>query len=158
MASGYYTRGETLNSSVLAIEHSNQDLVDLCNAVREARAGVISIPIKDLVLLLVLLILACSSWTLEMIMVTLAQKGRQGILRLWLILPAAKPTSLNASVTLALNNESVMSNSASGWPLIKLRGREQYLGPIVQVREDGLARLRWGVGGLPKTTEKITFQ
>ncbi|KAH6721796.1 hypothetical protein BKA61DRAFT_729275 [Leptodontidium sp. MPI-SDFR-AT-0119] len=158
IASGYYTRGETLNSSALAIEHSNQDLVDLCNAVREARAGVISIPIKDLVLLLVLLILACSSWIVEMIMVMLAQKGRQGILRLWLILPAAKPTSLNASVALALNNEIVMSNSASGWPLIKLRGREQYLGPIVQVREDGLARLRWGIGGLPKMAEKITFQ
>lgn len=156
MASGYYARGNTLNSSILTTLHENLDLLNLCSAVREARAGVISIPVRDIIVLLVLLTLACSSWTVETVLVTLAQRGWQGVVRLWLVLPAAKPTSLNASVMLAMNNESEVKNSASGWPIVILRGREQYFGPIMQTDENERARLRWGFGGLQELSRKMS--
>jgi hypothetical protein len=122
MATGYYARGNNVNNSLLSALHTDPNLLDLCHAIRETRAGAISIPIRDLAVLLTLLVLAVIAWTAETVLVAFAQKGWVGLIRLWLVLPAAKPTSLNASVMIAMQNDRDVKNSASGWPLVCMKG------------------------------------
>ncbi|KAF4435955.1 hypothetical protein FACUT_6806 [Fusarium acutatum] len=132
---GFYSRGDFDAVAKMEREgNSNEELQDLCDAVRTTQDGTITLPLDKIICILVLLCVAIFWWALERICVMIATRGVSGpggIFRSFLMLPAATPVSLAASVESALlaakgwgshENERVMG-SVSGHPLLRSVGQ-----------------------------------
>lgn len=155
-ASGFYARGVPLSPDLLNAFHT-PEILSLCRSIRSTAAGSLNMPLWIPVVLILLVFVALSWWTVELIFTALATSGTPGFWRAFLILPVTKPTSLNAAVAQHVDpaaRESV-SRSASGWPLVVMHGK---LGPVLEwKRDEGGYVLRWGLlgGGNPTTKIKI---
>ncbi|KAJ3534551.1 hypothetical protein NM208_g1854 [Fusarium decemcellulare] len=157
-ATGFYSRG---TSDAVAMMDGDggvsEELKDLCDAVRITKEGTVALPLHVLVALLVLLFVSLAWWALERIGVALAARGVSGpggVVRAFLMLPAATPVSLAVSAETALlvakgwgnNSDEQVVGSASGHPLVKAAGGNLGGPTLGYVREDQWV-LSWGFSG-----------
>lgn len=164
-ATGFYGRG---NMTALAVAEAegplNEEMRDLCNAVRATREGTVTLPLRVLVALAVLLGVALGWWILERLGVALASwgfAGPGGVIRSFLMLPAATPVSLAVSAETAIlaamgwgsePSEQVVG-SASGQPYIKSIG-PSVGGPGMSPGRDDKWILSWGFSGFSAVGNK----
>jgi hypothetical protein len=142
-ASGYYARGVEQTQAQLDALHT-PELLSLCRSIRRTAEGSLSVPLWIPVFLLLLLMAALCWWIVELVLTRLATSGRAGFWRPFLVLPATKPTGLNAAIAGYVDpdaRESV-SRSVSGWSFIMMYGR---LGPVLQRKGDSGYVLGWGL-------------